>query len=353
MNRNPWAEPVDGQAVGSFFSTIYELPESGQSILALRFHTAVCDRTSGFAIVKELMDLLRRGEGGEDKEEEKGGEIILPVEDLINTEDSWKPFWARGKDLIGYSLNGLRSANLRFEDASSRRNSEFVRLLIDAEETRRLLAVCQAKGVKLCSALTAAGLLATYASKSLNSNQSEIYSFITLIDCRKDLNLPPNSKHIGFYHSAISNTQTICSGEELWEVAIRCHNAYANAKKNKKHLTDIGDLNFLMCKAMENPHLTPASSLRTALISIFEETVNYDELFEQLHELGIEDYMECSSVHGIGASVAIFDSMRKGQLDCACVYPSPLHSRKQMLEFVENMKRILKEGCCGADGGFN
>lgn len=145
MNRNPWAELDDGKSVGSFFASVYELGECGQSVLVLRFHTGVCDRIAGVAILKVLMDLMVRGaadrERIEDAEEEKEGEIGLAIEDLIRKEDASKPFWIRGKDLIGYSLNGLRSSVLQFEDASSARKSEFVRLVMDAAATQMLLTV--------------------------------------------------------------------------------------------------------------------------------------------------------------------------------------------------------------------
>nr|CAD1818098.1 unnamed protein product [Ananas comosus var. bracteatus] len=137
-------------------------------------------------------------------------------------------------------------------------------------------------------------------------------------------------------------------GEGLWEVAIRCHNSYSNAMSNKKHLTDIGDLNFLMCKAIENPQLTPSSSLRTAIISVFEEPVVY-ETSDLQKALGVEDYVGCASVHGVGPSIAVFDTIRDEQLDCACVYPAPLHSRKQIERVVEHMKRILIEGSSHLD----
>lgn len=153
----------------------------------------------------------------------------------------------------------------------------------------------------------------------------------------------------GFYHSGILNTHTV-HGEDFWEVAIRCHRAYSNAKKNKKHLSDIGELNFLMCKAIENPNLTPSSSLRTALISVFEEPVDYAPM-DQLKGIGVEDFLGCASVHGVGASIALFDTIRNGRLDCVCVYPSPLHSRRQVAELVEKMKMILMESCFVSDEG--
>lgn len=105
----------------------------------------------------------------------------------------------------------------------------------------------------------------------------------------------------------------------------------------------MSDLNFLMCKAIENPGLTPSSSLRTAYISVFEDPV-IDESNGLHQEIGIEDYIGCSSVHGVGPSIAIFDTLRDGQLDCAGVYPSPLHSEEQMQQLFDEMKRILVDG---------
>nr|CAD1825869.1 unnamed protein product [Ananas comosus var. bracteatus] len=217
-----------------------------------------------------------------------------------------------------------------------------------AHETRRLLRACRAKGIKLCGAIAAAALIAARSSKQLENGCYETYSVVTLIDCRKYLEPVLDKHNVGFFHSAITNTHSIHGGEELWEVAIRCHNSYSNAMSNKKHLTDIGDLNFLMCKAIENPQLTPSSSLRTAIISVFEEPVVY-ETSDLQKALGVEDYVGCASVHGVGPSIAVFDTIRDEQLDCACVYPAPLHSRKQIEGVVEHMKRILIEGSSHLD----
>lgn len=147
----------------------------------------------------------------------------------------------------------------------------------------------------------------------------------------------------GFYHSAILNSHDIKGDENLWELAKRVHSSVSNAKDSKKHFTDMADLNYLMCKAIENPGLTPSASLRTSLISVFEDPVieNTKELNESI---GLEDFIGCASVHGVGPSMAIFDTLRDGKLDCACVYPFPLYSKEQMEEFVDRMKTILLDG---------
>lgn len=106
----------------------------------------------------------------------------------------------------------------------------------------------------------------------------------------------------------------------------------------------MSDLNFLMCKAIENPSLTASSSLRTAFISVFEDPL-IDQKDQKHDKLGLEDYIGCSSVHGVGPSIAVFDTIRDDQLDSALVYPAPLHSRDQMEGIVEGMKRVLADSC--------
>ncbi|KAI8563000.1 hypothetical protein RHMOL_Rhmol03G0079900 [Rhododendron molle] len=237
---------------------------------------------------------------------------------------------------------------------------------------------CMSRGIGLCGALAAAGLIAARSSKNLPDDQWEKYAVVTLIDCRPILD-PVLSSHdigmalssfpdhpsvtfqqrlsyvtllhlndTGFYHSAILNTHDINGEEKLWDLANRTYTSFSNAKNNNKHFSDMADINFLMCKAIDNPGLTPSSSLRTSFISVFEDPV-IDHSSETHLELGVRDYIGCASVHGVGPSIALFHTIRDGELDCACVYPSPLHSREQMEELVENMKKILVDACSSVD----
>ncbi|XP_078181777.1 GATA zinc finger protein [Carex rostrata] len=347
LNENPWSDPNPDETVPVFFATIYESPKLDESILVMKFHTAVCDRTSAASIIMELMDLIGR-EGTGEKSGIDEVAIKAGLEDLVPKQDTYKPFWTRGKDLLGYSLNGLRSCTLQFEDTDSVRRSEVIRLVFTKEETDILLSECKERGVKLCGAFSGAALVVARSSKQLAAGQSETYSVVTLIDCRNYLEAPLDKHNAGFYYSAITNTHTITGGEGLWELAKRCHDSYSDSISNRKHLRDLSELNFLMCKAIENPHLTTSSALRTALISVFEEPILYDSC-DMKKSLGVEDYVGCASTHGIGPSIGVFDMIRDGQLDCAFVYPAPLHSREQMENIVDSIKSVLLEGCIHVD----
>ncbi|XP_027937538.1 uncharacterized protein LOC114192129 [Vigna unguiculata] len=341
MNHDTWHDyaPRD---LDVLYASVFTLPHDRFAVF-LRLHTAACDRAAAVALLLDLLRLFSgdgTGDGTGDIGEEK---VSSAMEDLIPEGKMHKPFWARGLDVLGYSLNAFRFSNLNFVDAASLRRSRIVRLQLNEEETKNLLAGCKARGIKLCGALAAAGMMASWTSKGLPNYQREKYAVVTLVDCRSLLDPVLPSNYAGFYHSAILNTHDV--GEEtLWELAKKSYTSFVNAMNYNKHFTDMSDLNYLMCKAIENPGLTPSSSLRTALISVFEDPVVVDS--GEMHgEIGVEDFVGCASAHGVGPSIAVFDTIRNGMLDCACIYPSPLHSREQIQGLIDHMKRILVEGC--------
>ncbi|KAI4300499.1 hypothetical protein L6164_033870 [Bauhinia variegata] len=344
LNQNTWQNPGrTSQTIVAdmFFASVYELPNAAWAVV-LRLHVSACDRTTAVSLLKELRVLItdeKDDSGGTTKEQIwNKGEVTLAIEDLVPQAKYKKTMWARGLDMLSYSVNSLRLTNLKFHDTKNPRFSQVVRLQLSKNDTQRVLAGCKTSEIKLCGALTAAGLMAAHSSK----RSSKKYGIVTFTDCRSSLEPPLSVHNFGFYHSAILNTHVMKGGESLWDLAKRTYGAFANSKNCDKHFSDMADLNFLMCKAIENPSLTSSSSLRTSIMAVFEDTV-MDDGGEEQREVGIEDYMGCASVHGVGPSIAIFDTVRDGCLDCVCVYPTPLHSREQMQELVDKMKAILTE----------
>lgn len=102
-----------------------------------RLHTSACDRAAAVGLLRGLLEM---GGGGRAKAEEEI-EQEVGIEDLIPSGKAHKHLWARGVDLLGYSLNSFRLANLNFIDANSARNSQVVRLKMNPDETDRLVSV--------------------------------------------------------------------------------------------------------------------------------------------------------------------------------------------------------------------
>jgi hypothetical protein len=138
MNRDTWRDTND---VDVMYASTYAIDEK-RFALFLRLHTSVCDRAAAVALLNELLRLVARG-GGDDGGEAKGSgdKVNLAIEDLIPEGKKNKPFWARGFDVLGYSLNAFRFSNLSFVDTDSPRSSRMVRLQLNADETKRLLDV--------------------------------------------------------------------------------------------------------------------------------------------------------------------------------------------------------------------
>ncbi|KAF1877957.1 hypothetical protein Lal_00049351 [Lupinus albus] len=139
MNRNTWhdLDDVDSDVV---YASVYEISDQRFAVF-IRIHTAACDRTAAVALLREMLRRVGGGGGGGDGEEEKVEEMNIAIEELIPMEKRNKPFWARGLDMLGYSLNAFRLGNLSFVDAESPRTSKLVRMQMNTEETTNLVTV--------------------------------------------------------------------------------------------------------------------------------------------------------------------------------------------------------------------
>lgn len=139
LNSNSWQNPDPSSDADLFFASLYTL-QANMWVLALRLHTSACDRAAAAALLSELVAVMEEKEGiqGESAKEMK---VSLGIEDCIPDGQGSKPFWARGVDMLGYSLNSFRLANLSFKDTESPRLSRVVRLRMNADDTGRILAV--------------------------------------------------------------------------------------------------------------------------------------------------------------------------------------------------------------------
>ena len=140
LNNNPWLNldrSDSSRSVDVMHASVYEM-EGGKWAVMLKVHTGVCDRTAAVALMKELTALMKNDGVGNDDE---AREVSVGVEECIPNGKMSKPFWARGVDMLGYSLNSFRLSNLEFVDPNSERCSRVVRLLLDSDHTTKLLEV--------------------------------------------------------------------------------------------------------------------------------------------------------------------------------------------------------------------
>ncbi|CAM6124142.1 unnamed protein product [Calypogeia fissa] len=106
-------------------------------------------------------------------------------------------------------------------------------------------------------------------SKQLG-RRSEHFAVISLINCRQLLQPRLSQSTVGFYHSALMNTHHINKETDFWDLVKRCSGSLNDAMRNRKHFTDMGDLNYLMFQAIQHPGSTPSCSMRTSLLVLFQ-----------------------------------------------------------------------------------
>lgn len=95
------------------------------------------------SLLRELLELVSEKVGGGLVNEMRNnkGEVSLKIEDLIPNGKAKKPLWSRRVDMLSYSVSSLRLTNLKFKDTGSPRSSQVVRLQMNQNETKKILAV--------------------------------------------------------------------------------------------------------------------------------------------------------------------------------------------------------------------
>ncbi|KAL8140979.1 hypothetical protein V2J09_007000 [Rumex salicifolius] len=303
LNLNPWENP---RSTGSDLmeAKVYEM-EGGEWTVTVKAHTAACDRTASDTVLREVVGLLLASKAVGAEMEIKGkGEVKMGMEEYVPGGKGKKSLWARGVNMLGYSLNSFRLSNIEFVDTRSPRRTQLASLRLEPEASTRLL---QEKGDQGVGSACSGGIDGGAAHQG---------------GC-------PISKDIN-------------GRERLWDLAERTYRSSDAAKTKNKHFSDMADLTFLMCRAIENPGLTPSSSLRTSFLSVFEDVPTHDDEPDYM-AAGVVDYIATSSVHGVGPTLALFAQIRDGGLDCRYAYPSPLHSRDQIRTLLHHVKTIVME----------
>lgn len=135
---DPSSFPCNGVEV--FFASVYALSDT-KSVVVLRFHTSICDRTTAVSVLRELMEMVGESDDGTQRGIKNEGEGEEGIESLIPGGMRKKTLWAHGIDMLGYSVNSLRLTNLTFENAKLPRRSEVVRLQMNTQHTSLILAV--------------------------------------------------------------------------------------------------------------------------------------------------------------------------------------------------------------------
>jgi len=364
--QEPWLQIVEDEMNTTFSlqkpfrvieARLYRFPNT-DSLIILKLHPAAADYVSAVGITSQLLKHLHNfvmaEENGEDLQElidrrlsielekrlEMHEEIPTSVEDAIPPGKARKPFWAHGLDVLGYGLSAFRHAILPLENVVDNRKSRILIADFGESATSKMLQMCESKSSDLNGLLIAASLRTVTKFKGVGS-RGEHYASVILLNCRSMLEPVIPDSTAGFYHSGILKTFHATETEPLWNLATRITRDVNEAVKNRKHFTDMGDLNMLMVQAMGHPALTPSASMRTALVTNVREPPSYDADKESISYLKLRDWVTCSSINGVGPCLALYPDFRYGFLRVSFVYCSPLFSAETMHKLVDDISSML------------
>lgn len=365
--QEPWLQIVEDEMNTTFpqqkpfrviEARLYRFPNT-DSLIIVKLHPAAADHVSAVGVssqfLKHLQDFVIAEENGEDLQElidrrlsvelekrlEMDEEVPACVEDAIPPGKARKPFWAHGLDVLGYGLSAFRHAILPLENVvDNNRKSRIIITDFGESATSKMLQMCESESSDLNGLLIAASLRAVAKFKGTGS-RGEHYASVLLLNCRSMLEPVIPDSTAGFYHSGILKTFHATETEPLLKLATRITNDVNEAVKNRKHFTDMGDLNMLMAQAMGHPALTPSASMRTALISNVREPPCHDADKESTSYLNLKDWVTCSSINGVGPCLALYPDFRYGCLRVSFVYCSPLFSAETMHKLVDDISSML------------
>eukprot|EP00253_Pinus_taeda_P009517 PITA_09517 len=364
--QEPWLRIVEDEMNTTFpqqkpfrviEARLYRFPNT-DSLIILKLHPAATDHLSAVGIssqfMKHLQDFVIAEENGEDLQElidrrmrvelekrlEMGEEVPPCVEDAIPPGKASKPFWARGLDVLGYGLSAFRHAILPLENVVDDRKSRIIIADFGESATNKMLRICESKSSDLNGLLIAASLRAVAKFKGTGS-RGEHYASAILLNCRSMLEPVIPDSTSGFYQSAILKTFRATETEPLLKLAKRVTSDLNEAVKNRKHFTDMGDLNMLMVQAIGRPALTPSASMRTALVSNGRDIPCHAADKESTSYLNLRDWVSCSSINGVGPCLALYPEFRHGCLRVSFVYCSPLFSAETVHKLVDDISSML------------
>ncbi|KAH7306653.1 hypothetical protein KP509_22G023700 [Ceratopteris richardii] len=336
---------------------IYHNRSEHHTIILLKLHGAALDRTSARNVCQVFLDKLNLAvEGRLHQSKSVKGENALPapLEDFIPKGKASKGFFQKGFDVVGYATNSSKQSLLPFSPEFSgatkaRFESNIVGISLGREGTETFFDSCKRENVTWTAALSAAFLKTTAELKELKEKKQDEFGITFVLDCRAYLEPTLPETALGNYTLGIPRGEKVKEGIEFWDLARQVHASIEKDISKSKHFSEMSVLGLLFSQVMKHPNVTPKSSLRTALLNIFAEPP-LDTHWKGVDELNLVGTLgPFSSMHFAGPCFCVAESLSEGpELTISLVYPTPVHSRPQMLEMLQSSVNLLLKSCANS-----
>ncbi|KAH8967046.1 hypothetical protein BDL97_03G057500 [Sphagnum fallax] len=329
---------------------VYSEPSQSQTIIIMRFHSSGLDRPSAVTVVQEFFTALNAIVDGAAPQlsDNPGTSVLLaPIEELIPKGKASKNFLQKGLDTVGYALNAKKYALLPFQPnyTDQRKepfHSDFLTYTLGRAGTLDLLGACKQENTTLAGALAAAFLKAASNMKEIKDQKKDEFNFTSLVDCRCHFEPTLPECVMGNYVSGIPQTQQVKENMTFWDVARAVSSTTEKELSKYRHFSELPVINLLFSQVLKHPGVTPGSSMRTALFSLFVDKP-LEGKWKDVEKLNVA--ATCGpmpSMHGVGPCFSVTEMLMEGPDLCvSLVYAQPVFNRDQMHTYATAVVELL------------
>ncbi|KAJ7514043.1 hypothetical protein O6H91_23G024200 [Diphasiastrum complanatum] len=341
-----------GYPLDIFQIHVYFQKHHHQTIIILRFHSGAFDRHSSVVAAQEFLSSLNAAVDGKDAPlstaSDKNG-VFPSMEDLIPKGKASKGFLKKGLDAVGYAVNSVKNSLLPFQPGFAAQKqqpfrSEILSYTLGISGTEALMAACKKENTTYAAALAAAILKAAANVKELKDKKQDAFSFTSVLSCRPFFEPPLEDLVLGNYSAGLPQDEQVKENVSFWDLARRVSASTQKELSKSRQFSELSVLNMLFSQVLKHPSLTPNSSLRTSLFTLFVDgpvKIQVDKL-ENLHLAGT--FGPFASMHFIGPCLCVGEALNKGpELSLSFIYPTPVYSRSQLEAFVTSALDLLKD----------
>ncbi|XP_024360470.1 uncharacterized protein [Physcomitrium patens] len=352
--NTPFVIPEDSPSPPLNLFQVHMYTESFQSqtIIVLRFHSGGLDRPSASVALDQFLTALNSIVDGQPVSlpHNPGKDAILPtIEELVPKGKSSKNFFQKGFDTVGYALSANRYSLLPFhpnfaEHRKEKFKSDVLTYSLGKAGTASLLAACKKENTTLAAALGTAFLKTAAGVKELKDRKKDEFSFTSLVDCRRFFEPSLAVDAMGNFVAGVPQGQQAKEGCSFWDLARTVSALTAKELSKSKHLSEIPVPNMLFSQVLKHPNVTPQSSMRTSLFSLFvDEAPKLQWRGYQNLQVGVVAG-PFPSMHGVGPCFAISETLREGNdLSISFIYAQPVFTRSQMSAYCAAAVELLSQ----------
>eukprot|EP01018_Ginkgo_biloba_P009226 Gb_29731 [translate_table: standard] len=323
-----------------------------RTIIVIRIHSGACDRPSCFLIVEHFLSALNaivEGRKTEFPDEGPGNnELLSSMEDMIPKGKADKGFFSKGLDAIGYALDSKKYSLLPF-------NPEFTKMSIKAgfmsdiltynlgrEGTGALFSACKRENTSHAAALASAYLRTATNIKELKDKKFNQFCFTGVLNCRPYFEPPLPESVLGNYSAGIFQGARVKDDISFWDLARLISSKTEKEISKHKHFSELPVLAMLVGQVIKRPSLTPSSSKRSGLFTMFlgEPSKAQWKNMESLNVAG--SLGPLASMHAVGPCFCACESMVEGpELCISLTFATPVFTRDQMHSFATSALELL------------